>query len=86
MNKTYQDNGRVVMYVCQTFGENAHTRNLERFVKTLYMICDMQYEDLNEFEQKLYEIIVQVPDFDPNYVNIAHNRAPELLEIAKKMI
>lgn len=46
----------------------------------------MKYEDLNEFERKLYEIIVQVPDFDPNYANIAHNRAPELLEIAKKMI
>lgn len=74
------------MYVYRTFGKNAHTRNLERYVKTLYMICDMQYENLNEFEKKLYEIIVQVPDFDPNYVNIVHNRAPELLEISNKMM
>lgn len=40
MNKTYQDKERIAMYVYQTSWKNAHTRNLERYVKTLYMICD----------------------------------------------
>lgn len=49
-----------------------------------YKIAD--YDELNEFERKLHEIICSVPEFMPCIPGICKERAPELLEIAKRMI
>ena len=42
--------------------------------------------DSADFVNKLNEIIQSVPDFMPDYENIAKSRAPELLAIASKML
>ena len=42
--------------------------------------------DSADFVNKLIEIIQSVPDFMPDYENIAKSRTPELLAIASKML
>ncbi len=42
--------------------------------------------DSADFVNKLNEIIQSVPDFMPDYENIAKSRAPELLAIASKIL